>query len=396
MARRSGLTDKQIAGKVRRPKRYIEADPEQRGLYLRIPPQGPIVFAVVARDSYGKQIWATLGTTAELKIDEARDKAREAIKRIKEGKAAIEPPKPKPESVAEVAENWLRRRARKTTPAPGELRRHVDKYILPYWHDRNFVEIKRSDIAALLDTIEDKHGASMADAILTTLRSIAGWVQKRDDNYTPPFVKGMRRVPKQVHSRSRKLDDDELRRVWRASGEAGQFGGLVRLLLLTAQRRDKVVNMRWSEIDSNGLWTIPTAPREKGNPGRLPLPPTALEIIQAQPRFVGNDFVFAGSNGRRAFAFARDKANFDKASSVSDWRLHDLRRSARSLMSRAGVLSEHAERVLGHAIEGVEGIYNRHDYDEEKADALRKLAALVERIVVPPAENVVALEHARA
>ena len=380
MARRSGLTDKQIAGKERRTERYIEADPEQRGLYLRIPPRGRIRFlAVAARDRYGKQIWATIGTTAELKIDEARDKAREAIKRIKEGKKAIEPPKPKPESVAQVAENWLRRHIEKNNArTSAELRRHVDKYILPYWHDRNFVEIKRNDVAALLDTIEDKHGASMADAILSTLRSIAGWVQKRDDDYTPPFVKGMRRVPKQVHNRSRKLADDELKAVWRASDEAGQFGALIRLLLLTAQRRDKVLSMRWSEIDSSGLWTISTAPREKGNPGRLPLPPTALDIIQAQPRFVGNDYVFAGTSGRRAFAFARDKANFDRASGVDGWRLHDLRRTARSLMSRAGVQSEHAERVLGHAIGGVEGVYDRPDYTKEKADALHKLAAQIQ------------------
>jgi len=109
--RRIGLTDKQLAAKKRKPKRYIEADPEQRGLYLRIPPEGPIVFAAVARDPYGKQIWATLGTTADMRIDEARERAREAIRRIKDGQEAIETPKPKPESVAEVAENWLRRQS---------------------------------------------------------------------------------------------------------------------------------------------------------------------------------------------------------------------------------------------------------------------------------------------
>ena len=66
---------------------------------------------------------------------------------------------------------------------------------------------------------------------------------------------------------------------------------------------------------------------------------------------------------------------------AADWRLHDLRRTARSLMSRAGVQSEHAERVMGHVIPGVEGIYDRHSYDTEKADALRKLQALIEDII---------------
>src|SRR5262249_32534704 len=154
-------------------------------------------------------------------------------------------------------------------------------------------------ISALLDVIDDKHGAAMADAILTTLRSIAGWQQKRDDDYTPPFVKGMRRRPKHQRQRDRILIDDELRGVWQAAGKAGQFGALVFLLLLTGQRREKILSMRWLEIDPGGVWTIPTAPREKGNPGKLQLPEAALKILEGQPRFVGNDYVFAGNRDRR-------------------------------------------------------------------------------------------------
>jgi integrase len=395
--RRVGLTDKQLATKKRKSKRYIEADPEQRGLYVRIPPEGPIVFAAVARDPYGKQVWATLGTTADMKINEARERAREAIRRIKDGQAAIEPPKSKPESVADVAENWLRRHVEKNKHrTASEMRRQVEKYILPCWRERIFVEIKRADITALLDMIEDKHGPAMSDAILTTLRSIAGWVQKRHDDYIPPFVRGMRRVPKEVHDRSRMLSDDELRRVWKSAGEMGQFGAFVRLLLLTAQRRDKVANLRWDDIDAKGVWTIRAEEREKGNPGRLPLPKLALDIVQAQPRFVGNPYVFAGKDGHALRRNSDSKIKLDAKCGIEDWRLHDLRRTARSLMSRAGIQSEIAERVLGHAIGGVEGIYNRHSYDAEKADALRKLAALIERIVEPPSENVVALEQARA
>jgi integrase len=391
--RRRGLTDKMVATLRRKAKRYIISDPELRGHYVRVPPQGPVVFAAVARDSYGKQIWATLGTAAELKIDDARNLAREAIRRIKAGKPAFEPPKPKPESVAVVADNWLARHVEKNKLRTGyELRRIIERYILPYWADRNFVEIKRSDIAKLLDVIEDKHGPAMADAVLTTLRSIAVWVQSRDDSYTPPFARGMRRVPKQVHQRSRVLNDDEIRKVWHAAD--GQFGALVRLLLLTAQRREKLLTLRWDDISRAGVWTIRTEPREKGNPGALQLPNIALDIIQAQPRFVGNLHVFPGRENAAWRLNGIVKRKFDDQCGVTGWRLHDLRRTARSLMSRAGVQSEHAERVLGHVIGGVEGIYDRHTYDAEKADALRKLAALIERIVNPPAENVVALHEA--
>jgi integrase len=395
--RRRGLTDKMLAALKRKATRYIISDPEMRGHYVRVPPEGPMVFAAVARNPNGKQVWATIGTTADLKIETARVRAREAIRRIKDGLDPFEKPKAKPESVADVAENWLRRHVEKNKLRTAkEMRRQVEIYILPRWKDRIFVDIKRKDVTELLDTIEDKHGPAMADAILTTLRSIAGWVQKRNDDYTPPFVRGMKRVPKEIHNRSRVLSDDELRRVWTAAGDMGQFGAFVRLLLLTAQRRDKVANLRWDDIDSKGVWTIRTEDREKGNPGKLQLPKQALDIIEALPRFVGNPYVFAGKDGHALRRNSQAKARLDAKCGIADWRLHDLRRTARSLMSRAGVQSEHAERVLGHSIGGVEGIYNRHSYDAEKANALRKLAALIERIVNPPAENVVALENARA
>jgi integrase len=395
--RRRGLTDKMVGTLPRRAKRYILTDPEMRGHYVRVPPHGPVVFAAVARDPYGRQIWATVGSGAELTIDQARERAREAIRRIKEGKPAFEPPPVKPESVAMVVDNWIRRHVDKNKlRTADEIRRIIERYVLPYWADRNFVELKRSDIAALLDVIEDKHGARTADVVLATLRSIASWVQSRDDSYTPPFARGMRRVSKQQHQRSRILNDDELRKIWHAANEVERIGALVQLLLLTAQRREKLLTMRWDDIDDDGVWTIRTEEREKGNPGRLQLPKLALDIVGVQRRFVGNAFVFAGQSAKPWLVSSKFKRRLDDRSGVSGWRLHDLRRTARSLMSRAGVQSEHAERVLGHAIRGVEGIYDRHSYDAEKAEALRKLAALIKRIVTTPSADVIALEHATA
>src|SRR5215471_19320923 len=83
--RRKVLTDKMVAVLPRKRKRYPHADPEMRGHFLRVPPEGPIVFAAVARSPFGKQVWATLGTAEVLKIAEARERAREAIKRIEAG-----------------------------------------------------------------------------------------------------------------------------------------------------------------------------------------------------------------------------------------------------------------------------------------------------------------------
>jgi integrase len=124
------------------------------------------------------------------------------------------------------------------------------------------------------------------------------------------------------------------------------------------------------------------------------LPKLVLDIIAAQPRFASNPHVFAGIGAGATNNFGRDKEALDRASGVTGWTIHDMRRTARSLMSRAGVRPDIAERVLGHAIPGVGGVYDRHSYDLEKADALRRLAALIERIINPPEGNVVALTAA--
>jgi integrase len=187
------------------------------------------------------------------------------------------------------------------------------------------------------------------------------------------------------------LNDEELRAVWRACDEIDTFGGLVKMLLLSGQRRDKCASLKWSDISPDGIWTIQTEAREKGNAGALKLPEAALSIIRSMPRFVSNAHVFAGNGGGATANFSRDKERLDAASGVTGWTLHDLRRTARSLLSRAGVRPDIAEKVLGHVVKGVEGVYDRHPYFDEKADALARLAALIERIVNPPEGNVVAL-----
>src|SRR5262249_33955276 len=152
--------------------------------------------------------------------------------------------------------------------------------------------------------------------------------------------------------------------------------------------RDKVASMRWEDLSIDGVWTIRSEDREKGNGGVLVLPAMAIDIISAQSRVAGNPYVFPGRGGSRYASFGRDKATFDSKQKLRHWQLHGLRRTGRSLMSRAGVRPDVAERVLGHVMGGVEGIYNRHTYLEEKAHALRALAGLIQNIVRPEAAEV--------
>jgi integrase len=410
--RRRNLTDRQVAALPRKRKRYTTADPEQRGLYLRIPTTGPISFFVAVRDPYGKKPWIRLGDTGNMGVDEARERARTIIRRIKDGLPAFEPVPVKPDSYEAVATKWLELYVtKKGLRSAPEIERLLRKFVFPHWGKRDFVSIRRSDISKLLDSIE-KDSAWNADHTLAIIRKIANWHATRDENYSSPFVVGMRRTRSEERERDRILTDDELRKVWRhAEGKTdkppgsnnqdddeppgGTFGALVRILLLTAQRRGAVVGMKWDDLKDNikpkdgdkpvnGVWEVAAKPREKGNFGAAKLPKAALTIIKAQPRISGNDYVFAASRGDGPLnGFNKRKAAFDKACGVTNWTLHDLRRTARSLMSRVGVTGEHAERTLGHKLQDIEKVYDRYDYFKEKSDALAKLATLIEHIVHP-------------
>jgi integrase len=391
MARGRRLSDAGVANLRPRAARYLEPDPQMPGLYVRVSPSGAKSYVVVIRDPNGKQVWHTLGPTAWFSVDEARAKARDIIKALKSGKNPAGP-----ETFEAVAETWFKRHVEaKGLVSAGNLRRLLDRCLMPAWRGREFASIRRSDVAKLLDEVEDSSGGPTADHCLSLIRNLANWHAARTEDYVSPIVRGMRRIDPAARARSRILKDEELRLVWLGAEDNGSFGAFLRLCLLTAQRREKVLNMRWDDISIDGTWKVPVEGREKGTGGELPLPQIAVDIIRAQPRFVDNPYVLAGQDLGAISGISKRKDQFDAKVELAPWVIHDLRRTARSLMSRAGVRPDVAERVLGHVVGGVEGIYDRHHYTQEKADALRRLAALIENIVRPSAENVVPLVAAQ-
>ncbi len=323
-----------------------------------------------------------------LTIAEAREQARECIKRIKAGQPAFEPLPVAPDSFEAVADNWMRRHVQtKGLRSEYEISRLLCGHLIPFLGARDFEGIRRSDVAALLDCVEDKSGPRQADAVLAVFSSIANWYAARSDTYSPPMAKGMRRDDPHARRRERILDDNELRRLWAVAD--GPFGAFIKVALTTAQRRAKITTMKWEDVAIDGTWTIPVEAREKGSGGVLLLPEIAIDAIRSQPRITGNPYVFAGNGAGPFTAHHKRKQRIDERAKIAPWRVHDLRRTARSLMSRAGVRPDIAEQIMGHAIQGVAGTYNRYDYFDEKADALAKLAGLIAMILDPPDENVV-------
>jgi integrase len=386
MARRK-WTDSSVAGLKFGPKRRPIPDPEVPGHYIRGRDGGPKSYYASARNPQGKQIWARIGSATDYSLEDARERARMFRVAIRDGKAAVGP-----KTFSEVAAEWFQRHVLgKKLRSASHIRNVLDNHVLPAWRDRGFEGIRRNDVAKLMDDVEDRSGKNSADRVLKIIGGIFNWYQARHEGYTTPIVRGMLRSGGKESARKRILNDEELRAVWKTAEDNGSFGAFVRLCLLTGQRRDKVAKMKWAEL-ADGTWNIPSEAREKGNAGELVLPQVAVDIISSQPHLVGNQHVFPGRGAKAMCGFDARKKAFDaKLPDMPNWTLHDLRRTCRSLMSRAGVNDRHAERVLGHVIEGVEGVYDRHAYRDEKAHALRALAGLIDNIVNPPADNVLSL-----
>jgi integrase len=328
----------------------------------------------------GRRARMSLGTYPATSLAAARSRAEAARGDVEAGK---DPRAGKPDTLREVCEEWAGREG--VAIRTGAYRRAtLERLIYPALGNRPIADIRRSDIVRVLDRIEDASGPAMADQTLAYLRRVMNWHEGRADDFRSPIVRSMGRTL--APPRDRILTDGELRAVWAASAE-GMFGGFVRFLLLTGCRRQEAAGMRWSEIAGSD-WTLPAARNKTKAELVRPLSGAALAALPPK----AGPFVFStdgGATAMRAFSFFLER--FNRAAGVSDWTLHDLRRTARSLMSRAGVASDHAERCLGHAIGGVRGVYDRHRYVAEMARAYEALAAQIDRIV-EPRENVVALK----
>jgi integrase len=244
-------------------------------------------------------------------------------------------------------------------------------------------EIKRGQYHRVFDRIADERGPVRADRVLAATKRLLSWHAERSD-FISPLGRGGRRTSPGELARSRVLSDDELRRLWMAAETyPGPFGAYLRFMLLTATRRGEAAGLRRSELSDGGrVWTILGTRYKNGRDTLIPLSKAAQKIIAAQPQL--GDFVFT-SNGKCALGgYALRKSEFDKVSGVRDYRLHDLRRTGRTLLSRAGIAADIAELALGHSLSGVRSVYDRFEYADQKRDAFEALAQIIERIVRPP------------
>ena len=291
-----------------------------------------------------------------------------------------------------IGDDYLEREGKRLRSI--DQRRDVlERLVYPKFGTRQIDTIRRSEIVSLLDKIEDNNGPVMADHTLATLRRLFNWHAARSDDFLTPIRRGMARTKPQDRKRQRTLTDDELRAVWNtAAAGTGPFDYMLRFILLTATRRNEAAQMRRAELDGSN-WLIPAARSKSKADFLLPLSTDAAKVLAEVPA-LGKVFTFTTDGKRALGGYSKFKRDFDKRCGVTGWTIHDLRRTARSLMSRAGVSPDVAERCLGHVIGGVRGVYDVHSYLDEKRAAFEALAAQIGRILNPPADNVVQLHGA--
>jgi len=397
------LTAKTIENLRPRDDRYEVGDAACRGLRVVVFPSGSKSFVLRYRHR-GKPEKLTLGpvlvgageltVTPEIGAPQTLASARMlAAKALHESKAGVSPTAQQrkrrdaqrvldPNTFQAVAQQFLEMHAKKLRTI--SQRRSDFELLFPELGKLPIADIRRTQYVKALDQVAAEHGESRADRVLLAVHRLLRVHMLRTDDFRSPLVPGMRRRAPRV--RSRILSDDELRAVWRAAeADFGPFGAFIRFLLLTACRRNEAAHMGRAELQNGGTeWLVPASRYKSKHDMLIPLSTAAQAVIKARPKLPGGDFVFSVTGAHGLSGFDRWKDKFDAACGITGWRLHDLRRTSRTLLSRGGVSPDVGERCLGHALAGVRKNYDVFDFRDEKAAAFEKLAALISEIVPPP------------
>jgi integrase len=345
----------------------------------------------------GRTRRVTIGSFALFDLAKAREQAKLVLAAVKLGRdPALEKEQAKVaagETVGAVLKIYLERRRadpglRRTSL--GEIERHLVRN-LKELHSLPISKLDRRSIAIELSRFTTERGPIQANRTRTSLVAFLNWAA-REGFVETNVAQFTNRNPEQ--GRSRVLSDAELAKIWHALPPAGDdFADIVRLLMLTGQRRSEIGDLAWDEIDfERATVTLPLARTKNKRQHVVPLSAPALAILQARPRNNGRQLVFGrGQSGNGFAGFGECKERLDKAVQIPAFTLHDVRRGVASGLGNVGVAPHVIEQILNHqsgAKSGVSGLYNRSSYEPEKITALNRWAAHLLAVIESRESNV--------
>ncbi|MEE9250251.1 MAG: site-specific integrase [Alphaproteobacteria bacterium] len=352
---------------------------------VRIGKTGVKSFVVFYR-VHGRLRRLTLGRVGVMKLSEAREEAREALKQAASGNdpAVIRSTTTEADAVSRVVGRFITEYAKKRR-SWRETERIFDCYVLPAvtgadprpWCNRSIHDIAQRDVIDLLGALDST--PYMKNRVLAATRKFFNWCAAQAIITAVPVFRGL---TEPEHSRDRVLTEAEISALWEATPDY-PFGTAVRFLLLTGARRSEVLGLRWAEINlEDRLWVIPADRAKNGVRHELPLSDLALEILNQLPRFEG-DYAFSTTDGEKPISgLGKTKVRLDKAFDAEEpWRVHDIRRTVGTGLQRLHIPADVIAAVLNHKRTGVTEIYMRPDYGPEKVSALtawgKKLDAII-------------------
>jgi len=421
-------------------KRYIVWDAMQPHLGVRVTESGAVSFVVVKRSpGAAHPDTHVLGRYPTMTLKAARNAAPGILGMLAEGKSpsqaraeeAREVARRRADTFATAVEKFIEyeegKRLRTARETAATLRREflgqtwtrvkvtaerdgkpITEWVTqwvdgpePIWRKRPITEITRRDVIERLDDIKTRGGKHAARHALGAVRKLFAWAEE-GERFGLAESPAARIRDKTIGitgrdlKRQRVLGDAELRDVWRAAGTVGYpFGRLVQMLMLTGQRLNDIAKAQRHEIDIDaGILTVPPERFKTNVLQEVPLAPRAVEILKALPKFKAG-YVFTTTAGVRPISgLSKMKARLDKAIAdkrdedggepMAPWVLHDLRRTLRTrLTSDLDVDAFIAERVLGHALPGLHGVYDQGAHRTQKRAALEKWAERLLAIVDP-------------
>ena len=419
MLQKKALTDRGLKAlkPAEKGKRYVVWDSVVPSFGVRVTDTGQASFIVMRRCN-GKLLRRTVGDYPGISLEAAREKAREAVADLSKGidpkERHLEEQKKREQKARDnfeiVAEAFIARHV-STLRQSREVEALVRSRLITAWGRKPVTGITRSDVITLLDGIVDGGSKYAAHKVLAVSSKMFNWALARDIyGLTSSPCHGIRAadvIGRKVH-RQRVLNDDEIRVFWEGTETLGTFGPLFRMLLLTGQRRDEVGEMTWSEIDlAKKLWTIPPERMKTDAAHVVPLSDQAIDLIKAIPQMTGKsrkgDFVFTTTAGERPVSgYSKLKSRLDtlmlkrfqaeaeargedpKKVTLAGWRLHDLRRTARTHFSAIPAPDMVRELAISHTRPGLHKIYDQHLYIDEKRALFDAWGRRLMGIVSPP------------